>query len=320
MSMGDVGRLSWFFVVENIFFSLLLWFQNCYYHPSVFAFGRDADSWTIIAVVFAAVEVMFVFLPYYWRPLFPRTAFRDSNKARAEGKNTDLSNVDFYTKNTIVVKIFYNFAKHYIGFFLNYVQFMGRVQPFGDAHQYIYMVDLLGGYMATGALFFHTLVFKNILSNKAGALLYQVGYPFTVYLYYKMLSCVIFKNPDLAVLSAIGMALNFVPDLRFYHAYQALLMSFFFLWRSCFAGKPGNDIFQAENLAFFVERLREGAARQPLVAAALAIGGAVFVLFVSHRLPRLARDSNPFYPLARRLKKERPHPEDDPEPEEKKKD
>ena len=28
MSMGDVGRMSWFFVCENIFFSLLLFFQN----------------------------------------------------------------------------------------------------------------------------------------------------------------------------------------------------------------------------------------------------------------------------------------------------
>jgi hypothetical protein len=32
--------------------------------------------------------------------------------------------------------------------------------------------------MATFAVFIHTLVFKNILTNKQGAMLYQAGYPY----------------------------------------------------------------------------------------------------------------------------------------------
>ena len=51
---------------------------------------------------------------------------RDSHKHRE--KNTDPANLDFYAKNTYVIKAFYNFAKHYIGFFLNYVRFMDRVE------------------------------------------------------------------------------------------------------------------------------------------------------------------------------------------------
>jgi hypothetical protein len=27
------------------------------------------------------------------------------------------------------VKVFYSFAKHYIGFFLNYIRFLGRITP-----------------------------------------------------------------------------------------------------------------------------------------------------------------------------------------------
>jgi hypothetical protein len=43
---------------------------------------------------------------------------------------------------------------------------------------------------------------------------------------------------------------------------------------------------------------------------ALAVCGAVLV--VAPMLPKLARRYNPFYPLGERLKKEKPHPQDDP--------
>jgi len=311
MSMGDVGRLSWFFVVENIFFSMLLLFQNSYFHPAVFSWGRGAERGTVTSVLFTVIEAMFVFLPYLWRPLFPKTALRDSNRIRAEGKNTDPSNVDFYSKNTVVVKIFYNFAKHYMGFFLNYAQFMGRVAPMGAGHKYIYLADLNGGYMATGGLFIHTMVFKNIVSNKAGAMLYQAGYPGTVYLYYKMFTEVIFPNLDLAILTFIGLSLNFVPNLRYFHAYQAALMFVCFSWRASFQGLESN-VFTVSNVVRFAEDMRSQAAAQPALAASVGAAALAAVL-VAHRVPKLALAVNPFYKAARRLKKERPHPEDDPE-------
>ena len=43
--------------------------------------------------VACVIEAAFVFLPYYWRPLFPKTALRDSHKHRE--KNTDPANLDF---------------------------------------------------------------------------------------------------------------------------------------------------------------------------------------------------------------------------------
>ncbi len=131
MSMGDVGRLSWFFVCENIFFAILLAFQNLYYHPFFpmptrgLSTGDSGDNGLEYGCA-GVVEAAFVFLPYFWRPLFPKTALRDSHKHRE--KNTDPANLDFYAKNTYVIKAFYNFAKHYIGFFLNYVRFLDRVE------------------------------------------------------------------------------------------------------------------------------------------------------------------------------------------------
>ena len=41
----------------------------------------------------------------------------------------------------------------------------------------MYGIEILSSYMATFAVFIHTLVFKNILTNKQGAMLYQAGYP-----------------------------------------------------------------------------------------------------------------------------------------------
>ena len=96
MSMGDVGRLSWFFVCENIFFAMLLTFQNVYYHPSFPmpslpsggpAAAADASSSASGLEVLRRgsaylLEAAFVFLPYFWRPLFPKTALRDSHKHR----------------------------------------------------------------------------------------------------------------------------------------------------------------------------------------------------------------------------------------------
>ena len=87
MSMGDVGRLSWFFVCENIFFSTLLFFQNVYYHPSWTIHNPDATQATAFAAAAAwvrfSVEIAFVFLPYFWRPFFPKTALRGLTLAPA---------------------------------------------------------------------------------------------------------------------------------------------------------------------------------------------------------------------------------------------
>ena len=62
-----------------------------------------------------------------------------------------------------------------------YVRFFQRVAMGGSDHAVIYGMEILSTYMSTGAVFIHTIVFKKIITNKQGAMLYQVscGIPVT---------------------------------------------------------------------------------------------------------------------------------------------
>ena len=72
--------------------------------------------------------------------------------------------------------------------------------------------------MATFAVFIHTLVFKSIVTNKQGAMLYQAGYPFTFYFYWSVSSTLIWNNLDLTLVTSVGLLLNFL-SMRAFHTY-----------------------------------------------------------------------------------------------------
>lgn len=42
--MGDVGAISYFYVVENTFFALLLLFAYCYFDPKLFPYIRKVQA------------------------------------------------------------------------------------------------------------------------------------------------------------------------------------------------------------------------------------------------------------------------------------
>jgi hypothetical protein len=68
-----------------------------------------------------AVETSFVFLPYFvFRPFFEKTHFRDSLDVKDKNKTDD--NRVFFIVVTYITKAFYIWAKHFIGFFLNYAR------------------------------------------------------------------------------------------------------------------------------------------------------------------------------------------------------
>ena len=109
---GDKSTLSYNFVVENVYFSGLLLFQCLYMH--------DSNKKLITDYIPFVVETCFVFLPYFvFRPLFPKTHFRDSLNLQ---KNKTEKNRFFFIVVTYITKIFYVWAKHYIGYFLNYAR------------------------------------------------------------------------------------------------------------------------------------------------------------------------------------------------------
>lgn len=108
-AFGDVGAISYFYVVENTFFSLLLLFAWCYYSKQLFPWIRSL--WIL--------ELVFVFLPYLpiIRFQWPVSSFRDALATMDKGMSP--ANKRFFVVSTYVVKYFYIFAKHYVGFFVN---------------------------------------------------------------------------------------------------------------------------------------------------------------------------------------------------------
>ncbi|CAK9008786.1 unnamed protein product [Durusdinium trenchii] len=121
IAMADKAPLSYRFIVENSFFAMLLSFQ-CFYMDNRI-YGAIRACWPI--------ELLFVFLPYYIRPLWPTTRIRH---ALENAKNKSDKNRFFMVASSWIVKFFYSFAKHYIGFFLNYIRFLGRVTPEDDVN------------------------------------------------------------------------------------------------------------------------------------------------------------------------------------------
>ena len=146
-ALGDVGAISYLYVVENTYFSLLLFFAWVYFSDYTFPYIRQ----------FWPIELVFVFLVYLpiIRFQWPVSSFRDALKSN---KTATKANERFYYYSTMMIKVFYIFAKHFIGFFVNYMRFLGRVGP---KEQELAFGLLIGGcWGTTVALFIHTLKFK----------------------------------------------------------------------------------------------------------------------------------------------------------------
>ena len=214
-ALGDVGALSYNYVVENQFFAGLLAFQWIYYDDRFFALIRRSR----------VLELGFVFLPYL--PLirfrWPVSSFRDGLNANAGKVMTD-ANRRFFVVSTYVVKAFYVFAKHYIGFYLNYTRFLGRVGP---AEQRVMYGLLLGACWGTTiAMFIHTLKFKRFIGARAGALAYEASFPWMIFFFAKLLAMMA-AQADLVAVASGGLLLNFANRRHrpVWHAYQLAVMA-----------------------------------------------------------------------------------------------
>jgi hypothetical protein len=146
VAFGDIGALSYNYVVENSFFASLLAFQWLYYDDRFYLpFFRK----TIL------IELGFVFLPYmpFIRGQWPISSFRDSflhDKGKSDEKK------EFFYWSILRTKFFYIFAKHYIGFFLNYMRITNRVGP---AEQKLVYGLLLGKCLSPRVAFDRLLVY-----------------------------------------------------------------------------------------------------------------------------------------------------------------
>ena len=111
------------------------------------------------------------------------------------------ANRRFFVVSTYVVKSFYIFAKHFIGFYLNYTRFLGRVGP---AEQRVMYGLLLGACWGTTiAMFIHTLKFKRFIGARAGALAYEASFPWMIFFFAKLLAMMA-KQADLVAVASVG--------------------------------------------------------------------------------------------------------------------
>lgn len=208
---SDRGTLSYAFIVENSFFSGLLLFQWLYYSDKFYSL---IDQSIII-------DNCIVFLPYIIRQLWPKTHFRDS--LNNSNKNKTAPNKRFYLIVTMVTKIFYVWAKHYIGYFLNYIRFFNRAND--EQIYYIYLLLIFSAFATTISVFLHTLKFKGYIGPRLSYIIYMISYLSTFYSFIRMRE-IFFLHYDLTFYVFIGVILNFGP-LKYQHYYQILLMILF---------------------------------------------------------------------------------------------
>lgn len=202
---SDKSALSYDFVKENIFFAVLLMFQFLYYSDNFYGLIRKSVTG----------EYLFVFFPYLFRSLVPKSSFRDSLN---DPRNKSAQNKTFYIVVTWVTKIFYVWAKHYIGFFMNYMRFMGRINAEQQYHMYFLLI--FSACATTISMFLHTLKFKGYIGPKTSYLLYMASYLATFYSFVRI-GDVFFTSPDLVrrahgMLSPTCANTNIIPIFLFY--------------------------------------------------------------------------------------------------------
>jgi len=172
---------------------------------------------------FYIIEILFVFLPYLFRgtSFFPRTSIRTS---LANMKNKSSENFYFYYYLTWLTKFFYVWAKHYIGFFLNYYRFINAATAYDQ--KCIYLMLISACFATTISLFLHTLRFKRYIKGTTSFGLYVISYLSTFYAYFLILH-VFFSQMTLFWICLVGIFLNLYKN-KYFDMYQVGVMIFMF--------------------------------------------------------------------------------------------
>lgn len=215
---SDKSALSYDFVKENIFYSSILAWQWLYFDDRFFGAtgsfaerlrsgGGAAAAAPQLAAALLAVELAWTFLPYaLFRNLVPKTSFRDSLRT---GGNKTKGNQLFFHYATLVTKFFYVWAKWYIGFYFNYLRFLGFVSA--EQTKEMYMLLLFSAFATTISMFLHTLKFKGYIGPRTSFLVYMASYLATFISIVRLYSLFLGHLPLVAI-TAVGLLLNYFGD------------------------------------------------------------------------------------------------------------
>ncbi|KXS21802.1 MFS general substrate transporter [Gonapodya prolifera JEL478] len=211
--VNDVGSISYQFVCENLFFVMLVCFQMMYLQESYYS-NIKKYLWP--------VEYAFVFLPYYWRVLFPITRFRTARAGLKESRST----FKFYLIMNWITKNFYLFGKHVIGFHLNYLRFANTMTP-QDIKGAV-LLDISGHFSTTIAIFLHTLRFKGYLPGWLAYSIYACSFVTAGVAFLVNWRSWFLYQPYIVLITIGGMMTNRVPQSnRYFDLYQILVMAAF---------------------------------------------------------------------------------------------
>lgn len=217
---SDKSTLSYKFIFENIFYAAILAFQWIYMDEGVYTYLVSKP------LLGGAFEVLFVFLPYTLirEPFFPKTHFRDSIGI---DKNKTEKNKTFYTIGTTITAIFYLFAKHCIGFALNYFRFVNALPA--TVIPNLHFMLLASCAATTISLFLHTLKFKGYISGRVSFSLYVISYMFTVVSWIGLYP-VFTHNLPLLSIALVGLVINRF-SIPMFHVYQVVVATLFMAHR-----------------------------------------------------------------------------------------
>ena len=149
---SDKGVLSRNFLHENIFFQCMCLFGSVYYDSGL----RGTLQSTLPGKL---TEMIFLFFPYVIiRPFYPITRFRDGG-TQSKSRTGPLEK--FYEIGTTMIKIFYLWAKYFLGFHINFMTYLGLITP--ENLFFVHGLYLLNAGTVSIGVFLHTLRFKKIL-------------------------------------------------------------------------------------------------------------------------------------------------------------
>jgi hypothetical protein len=108
------------------------------------------------------IEGIYVFWPYIViRPWYPITRLSNAGQTY---KGRSEKNQRFYEIGTLTFKIFYIWAKYFLGFFMNFMIYLDLIQE--EHWHFMHGMLLLNTGSVSLAVFLHTLRFKKVLPAK----------------------------------------------------------------------------------------------------------------------------------------------------------
>lgn len=193
---SDKGVMSRDFLHENICFNVFCLFGAVYYNNELRPVLQSNLGGRLM-------EYTFVFYPFVLvRPWFPTTRLADAGTKK---QNRSAQYEKFYRIGTTMIKIFYLWAKYFLGFQINFMIFLGLIKP--ENMRFVQGVHLLNTGTVAIAMFLHTLRFRKILPARFtfGFYIAQIYATFTALPY---AIDTFMSHPKLAALSFLGLLCN----------------------------------------------------------------------------------------------------------------